>query len=122
MKYPTPFIIAALFCSTAAAAPVRRMVIRVLAFALRQDSAATKQSKKSQVAWRNRQAKYNVFARQTLVIPSAVEEARSITEKQLHGILSTSLRSAQDDELIRRRLSTRAHRQSCLQLCAAGNT
>jgi hypothetical protein len=31
------------------------------------------------VAWRNRQAKYDVFARQTLVIPSAVEEPRGGT-------------------------------------------
>jgi len=41
------------------------MVIRVLASALRQDqrSATNQQSKKSQVAWRNRQAKAALFAR-----------------------------------------------------------
>jgi hypothetical protein len=41
------------------------MVIRVLASALTQDQHSTRdqQSKKSQVAWRNRQAKAVLFAR-----------------------------------------------------------
>jgi hypothetical protein len=53
-------------------------VIQVLASALKRDQnlAANKEGKKSEVAWQNRQAKYNAFARQTLVIPSAVEESR----------------------------------------------
>jgi hypothetical protein len=54
------------------------MVIRVLASPLTRDqnSATNQQSKESEVAWRNRQAKYKPFARQTLVIPGAVEEPR----------------------------------------------
>jgi hypothetical protein len=49
----------------AALAAVTVMVIRVLASARRQDQhSATKQkSKKSEVAWRNRQAKAVLFAR-----------------------------------------------------------
>ena len=49
----------------AASAAVTVTVIRVLASALKQDqhSATTQQSKKSEVAWRNRQAKAVLFAR-----------------------------------------------------------
>jgi hypothetical protein len=73
----------------AALAAVTVMVIRVLASALRQDqhSATNQQSKKSEVAWRHRQAKYNAFARQTLVIPSAVEERRGGILPHRRGIL-----------------------------------
>jgi len=49
----------------AASTPVTVMVIQVLASALRQDqhSATNQQSKKSEVAWRNRQPKAALFAR-----------------------------------------------------------
>jgi hypothetical protein len=58
-----------------------------LASALKQDQnlATNKEGKKSEVAWRNRQAKLSVFARQTLVVPSEVEESRGITESSFTG-------------------------------------
>src|SRR5215471_2084962 len=50
-------------------------VIRALASGPKRGhkSAANKESKESEVAWRDRQAKLSVFARQTLVIPSEAE-------------------------------------------------
>jgi hypothetical protein len=73
----------------AALAAVTLMVNRVLSSAPAQDqhSAINQQSKKSEVAWRNRQAKRAAFARGTLVIPSEVEESERMTLSLSHGVL-----------------------------------
>src|SRR6476659_4987567 len=102
------------------------MVTRVLASAPTQDehSAINQQSKTSEVAWRNRQAKYNAFARQTLrhskrnSLRAAVGGTPWRKIAPCRGISPPKGFGALDDELITRRLPKRLLPQSFPQLCA----